>query len=595
MTAPGNGEWFENKDDWCESDEHRAYKILQALSNFCVTVSHGIIMGKILLGSLYERYRRMEPCIHSHCNNERRVDINALTCALQRLPYEISRARYFHIQNKPENLSTIEGIHLLESGSKGARVRTIYEMGEGYFKCIALEGRTDIFDIVTSFIMYGIESGKIKKLLASDPLLNDIERLRNEVASSEKNQILCRLAARFSVEFEELACLDSFLRFGLFDLVVNIMENDLDRLEIEFASEFAETNYSMKARLWRRNLEECGQMHKSRSVMIVSSDLHNIVSCLTDFARIHKDRIKGMAQKHGDLMQLDLGLPGNLHYVLHRLCLVDADLFREKVAYEEQFGIRYVPDVHNTGIDVQVIDTFKLDPARIDPRINIADWAAIKERAPYIVNMRYAFGLQATEIMRELLEAFSTRIESISIIGKAGIVCGDRFDIMLPTYLIPQEIETGVHDFPNGNRLAREDFQGLVDCRVHTGGPMLTVPGIAIQNEVVLRYLMGKYSIQGLEMEGVPYVRTIRRAEKIGLLCKDILFCIGYWGSDNPLHGDELIARSHMGSGALSANALAVAVLARTLNEGRACHDPRIGFPDRRVGIERPLGHWITQ
>lgn len=566
MDAPKNDSWWEN-------DDYRAHRILQALSNFCISVSHGIISGKIILGSLYERYKRMEPCIHSYCNEVRRVDINALMCALQRLPYEISRARYFYIQNKSENLSSVKGISFVESGIKGARVRTIYEMGGGFFKCIALEGKTDIFDIITSLMMYGIESGKIKKLLTDNPLLSEIEKLRNNDESSEKNQILCRLASKFSVDYQELKNLDASLRSGLFDLISNIMQNDLDKLEIEFASEFAETNYSTKARLWRQNLEQSCQLHKVRPVIIISSDLHNAVSSLTDFAFICKERIRKMSEDHHELAELDLDQPGNLYYVLYRLCQMYPELFREKLEYEESFGIRFIPDVHNTGIDVQVIDTFRLDPAKIDKRVNTEGWASIRERAPYIINIHYAFGLQATEIMRELIEAFSNRIESISIIGKAGIVCGNRFDIMLPTYLIPQEIETGVHDFPNGNQLTKEDFEGLVGCEVHTGGPMLTVPGIAIQNEIVLRYLMRKYNIQGLEMEGVPYLRMIRRSEKIGLLCKDVLFCIGYWGSDNPLHPDQLIARSHMGSGAIAASALTVAVLTKTLNKGRACFE----------------------
>lgn len=559
------------KDDWWENDEYRAHRILQALSNFCTTVSHGIISGRIILGSLYERYKRMEPCIHSYCIEDRRVDINALICALQRLPYEISRARYFYIQKKPENLSLVSGLNILESGAKGARVRTIYEMGDGYFKCIALEGKTDIFDIITSFIMYGIESGKIKALLQDNPLMDDIQKLRTNKESAEKNQTLCKLASKFSVGYEELKTLDSFLRYGLFDLISNIMQNDLDSLEIEFASEFAETNYSTKARLWRENIEDLAQLHRVRPVIIISSDLYNVVSCLSDFAEIQRDRIKTMAKDHLELADLNLEQPANLYYTLYKLCQTNPDLFEERIGYEEQFGIRYIPDVNNTGIDVQVIDTFKIDPARIDKRIKIKDWSRVRERAPCIINMHYAFGLQATEIMRELTEAFSRRIESISIIGKAGIVCGERFDIMLPTYLIPQELEGGVHDFPNGNQLTREDLEGLAGCRVHTGGPMLTVPGIAIQNEIVLRYLIRKYGIQGLEMEGVPYLRAIRRSEKIGLLCKDILFCIGYWGSDNPLRPDELIAKSHMASGAVSASALTVAVLAKTLNEGKAC------------------------
>jgi hypothetical protein len=558
-------------DTWWDNDEYRAHRILQALSNFCISVSHGIISGKIILGSLYERYKRMEPCIHSYCDEERRVDINALMCALQRLPYEISRARYFYIQNKPENLSTVEGIQLVESGAKGTRVRTIYEMGGGFFKCIALEGRTDIFDIITSFIMYGIESGKIKKLLAGSSLLGEIEKLRANKESPLKNQVLARLASKLSVEYHELKRLDDFLRYGLLDLITNIMQNDLDTLEVEFGSEFAETNYSIKARLWRQNLEKSGQLHPSRPVIIISSDLYNVVSCLTDFAHLCKERVRGMVQDHGELSELDLDHPGNLYYVLYRLCQTDPDFMKEKLEYEESFGIRHIPDIHNTGIDVQVIDTFRLDPDKADKRIKIDDWSAVKERAPYIINIHYAFGLQATEIMRELVEAFSKRIESISIIGKAGIVCGERFDIMLPTYLIPQEIETGVHDFPNGNQLVKSDFEGLVKSQVHVGGPMLTVPGIAIQNEIVLRYLMRKYNIEGLEMEGVPYLRVIRRAEKIGLLCKDLLFCIGYWGSDNPLRPFELIAQSHMGSGAVSSNALTVAVLTKTLNKGRAC------------------------
>jgi len=568
------------EDSWWENDEYRAHRILQALSNFCITVSHAIISGRIVLGSLYERYKRMEPCIHAYCNENRRVDVNALMCALQRLPYEISRAKYFHIQKKPENLASVTGVYLLESGAKGARVRTIYEMGEGFFKCIALEGKTDIFDIITSFIMYGIESGKIKQLLAGNPLLTDIERLRTNKESPEKNQILCKIASRFSVGYDELKGLDAFLRYGLFDLITNIMRNDLDELEIEFASEFAETNYSTKARLWRENLEKCGQLHRIRPLIIISSDLHNVVGCLTDFAEIYNERIKRMAADHSELAELDLEQPGNLHFALYKLCQLHADLFQEKLEYEESFGIRFIPDIHNTGIDVQVIDTFRIDPAKMDKRIKIDDWPKIKERAPCIVNLHYAFGLQATEIMRELTEAFSNRIESISIIGKAGIVCGDRFDIMLPTYLIPQELEGGVHDFPNGNQLIRGDFEGLVNCRVHTGGPMLTVPGIAIQNELVLRYLIRKYNIQGLEMEGVPYLRAIRRAEKIGLLGKEMLFCIGYWGSDNPLRTEELIAKSHMASGALSASALTVAVLSKTLNKGKASFEKQyFGLP----------------
>ena len=51
------------------------------------------------------------------------MDVNALMCAMQRLPNEISRAKYFYIQNKPENLVEVSGINLVESGAKGIRIK----------------------------------------------------------------------------------------------------------------------------------------------------------------------------------------------------------------------------------------------------------------------------------------------------------------------------------------------------------------------------------------------------------------------------------------------------------------------------------------
>lgn len=126
----------------------------------------------------------------------------------------------------------------------------------------------------------------------SAAFMRDISGWSPNNESPEKNQILCKIASKFSVGYEELKGLDAFLRSGLFDLLTNIMQNNLDELEIEFASEFAETNYSTKARLWRENLEKCGQLHKIRPVIIISSDLHNVVSCLTDFAEIYKEKIR---------------------------------------------------------------------------------------------------------------------------------------------------------------------------------------------------------------------------------------------------------------------------------------------------------------
>ena len=55
-----------------------------------------------------------------------------------------------------------------------------------------------------------------------------------------------------------------------------------------------------------------------------------------------------------------------------------------------------------------------------------------------ILNIDYAFGEQAGEIMRNLLLLFGKNIGSINILGKTGSLVGSRGDILLPTAFVEQ-------------------------------------------------------------------------------------------------------------------------------------------------------------
>jgi len=169
--------------------------------------------------------------------------------------------------------------------------------------------------------------------------------------------------------------------------------------------------------------------------------------------------------------------------------------------------------------------------------------------------------------MTELCEGFGKRIESISITGKAGIVCGSRYDIMLPTFIIPQ-IEGGVYHFPGRKNSLLSDHIKVLDPdkKVHVGGPILTVPGTAIQNELVMYDYMVRYGILGLEMESAPYFDSIEKSSERGLLRKDIMVNVGYWGSDNPLVNSETLAENHMEKGIVPSYLIIIAVLNNVLN-----------------------------
>ena len=93
-----------------------------------------------------------------------------------------------------------------------------------------------------------------------------------------------------------------------------------------------------------------------------------------------------------------------------------------------------LPDAASgTNIDVQIFDTAKIDWAKSSfPKANIGD------KKPVLIVMDYAFGEQAYETIDELLKPFKKNntllnVESVSIMGKAGILEGGKGDIMIPS------------------------------------------------------------------------------------------------------------------------------------------------------------------
>src|SRR5699024_2804990 len=95
-------------------------------------------------------------------------------------------------------------------------------------------------------------------------------------------------------------------------------------------------------------------------------------------------------------------------------------------------GMFYIEDESGTNINVQIFDTLKLN--HFDPRFQVRD----EQKAPVILVMDYAFGEQAYESMDELLKPYQVdkrethlNVRSISIMGKAGILDGQKGDIMI--------------------------------------------------------------------------------------------------------------------------------------------------------------------
>jgi hypothetical protein len=166
--------------------------------------------------------------------------------------------------------------------------------------------------------------------------------------------------------------------------------------------------------------------------------------------------------------------------------------------------------------------------------------------------MDYAFGEQAYETIDELLKPYKQKgkkyhlnVESISIMGKAGILEGEKGDIMIPSAHI---FEGTADNYPFNNELKKADLEGhgISIC----DGSMITVLGTSLQNKDILKFFYNStWQVIGLEMEGAHYQKAIQAASKVrGSIKPDVKVRYAYYASDNPLKTGATLASGGLGT-----------------------------------------------
>jgi hypothetical protein len=228
----------------------------------------------------------------------------------------------------------------------------------------------------------------------------------------------------------------------------------------------------------------------------------------------------------------------------------DNENLRNKVTKEAlQNGMIYIEDVSGTNIDVQIFDTSKIDFSKTDLEVSET---FIKSEKPVIFVMDYAFGEQAYETIDELLKPIKIKgkkvhlnVESVSIMGKAGILDGGKGDIMIPSAHI---FEGTADNYPFKNELSKTDLEGQ-GINVYEGA-MITVLGTSLQNKEILKFFFNStWNVIGLEMEGAHYQKAIQAASKVrGNIRSDVKVRYAYYASDNPLETGSTLASGGLGT-----------------------------------------------
>ena len=209
----------------------------------------------------------------------------------------------------------------------------------------------------------------------------------------------------------------------------------------------------------------------------------------------------------------------------------------------------YIPDASGTNIDVQIFDTAKIDFSKTDIEVGKK---VNESEMPVLFVMDYAFGEQAYETIDELLKPVKVNgkkihlnVDSISIMGKAGILEGGKGDIMIPSAHI---FEGTADNYPFDNELSKSDFenQGIHVCE----GSMITVLGTSLQNKEILKFFFNStWNVIGLEMEGAHYQKAIQAASKVrGSINPNVKVRYAYYASDNPLETGSTLASGGLGT-----------------------------------------------
>ena len=500
--------------------------------------------------TLREALLQLRPEIYGTIAEEK-VELNGLLYVIERLPIGIEECRFI-------NLTSDEGYS--KSHFKPIippkRRRNCYRIDDEQMNVEITRGRSDIYDILTHLTFIFIESHKIKNRILLDEsgeVSRDWQKLEQAVllgkkllqadrekAISHTANILGRTFAEVSDIYDSFASADKPDRFlhviyWLGKLAVEeVLENN--KRTITFSPILRERlGHHIHGEIWATNIKEVLRDNDllGRPIHIISANMHSVMNSL--FAtHVLKSKFKDQDDFH----------------IYEQLSKSGANDLRGKVeTFASQAGLISLPDASGTNIDVQIIDTAKIDWKKSAfPKANVGD------AKPVIIVMDYAFGEQAYETIDELLKPFQESkdkktfldVVSVSIMGKAGILGeGGKGDIMIPS----AHINEGTGDnYPFENELKAEMFEGH-GIPVYAG-TMVTVLGTSLQNRDLLQFFnRSTWGVIGLEMEGAYYQKAIQSASKIRKsINPDVKVRYAYYASDNPLETGSTLASGGLGT-----------------------------------------------
>lgn len=498
-----------------------------------------------------EALKQLSPEIYGSMVDSRIVELKGLEYVVDRMPKGIERCTRIILTAQEDFQNTS-----FEKIVPRKRRRVSYAVSKSEICFVITTGMSEIYDILTHITFLNIEAQKIYQQVCNrvDGISNEWSELqkivesRQELSGEALEQAIWNLSIILGRTYKETKQTYEYLESGrkendsnngLFHIVygvgrrvMNEQESLASDLTVYFTPSLQEViGHHKYAQLWSKNLKE--QLHtlnlQRRHVHLISANMHSM---------------KNLIYGPGALLDAGEAVPDDLYEMIRML----RDKNIEVDTFAKSHGFTFLKDISGSNIDVNIIDLSCIDENSIHSSLAI-NFHFLKERKPALIVIDYAFGTQAFEIMDEFLQpvnvegvSYSVSVESISIMGKAGVLPGKMGDIMIATAHV---IEGSADNYIVKNDLLPEDFEN--DIGVYTG-TMVTVLGTSLQNRDVLeRFHSSSWRAIGLEMEGGHYQRAISGAIIQGHIPADMCTRYAYYASDNPMVSGQTLASGPMG------------------------------------------------
>lgn len=521
---------------------------------------------EFLLSDLLPAYRELSPALHPHLAEDA-LDLGALAYAVPRLPDDVTETSFYFLTTDLPPLYR-DPDEKFEPVATKARRRAAWRAMPGKLIVLLRDGVSDVTDLLTCLCLYAVEARKLRHRLRSSQALVELKRLAADPDPARTDALL----AAAGLEAEER---EGLARIWPKDLARRLRDVLLHHEDIAVEVDIQLDNYNSRAsETWvgqiRSRVRELVDLEDpALEVHIISSNTHSVANLLSPYLARRRDEVLQWGRSARPEVcgapspERPWGAPWacreDLLYVLARHHLRANDAARAAFEQEGRAGGHFrLASTAFTGIEVELFDLRRLDPSLCDPRVG----ARRAERPAIIVNVDYAFGQQAEEILATLLFLFGRRVRSVNVLGKAGGLVGRRGDLLLPTATL---LQTNDELYP----LPNHDLPGSVlrdlalGVRVHEG-PVLTVAGTLLQDRVLLMFYRRIWKAIGLEMEGSYFARQLTSAIETGVVAPDVRSRFAYYTSDVPLEPEQNLSEAlHPSEGVPPLYAITRAMLQR--------------------------------